>query len=201
MAPNPVHPGNLQQQIGESAAQSAEQMKKQQYEEQQRKLREISNRGIKSKSKDGKNLIDDFMSKTDLNLSSNLKQHSKSATPAASTQGNRQMNVFSGKYFQLYGCQSNKLSIVSNSYTVLGTVFSTVNVYTPFLYLNEIFFERRCKCSSVGLISYSACNRCVLNVYRPFLLLLEKCIFHQPQIAKCFHSGWKSYLPLNGNVH
>ena len=126
MTPNPMHPGNLQQQVGESAAQGIEQAKKQQYEEQQRKLREISSRGIKSKSKGGKNLIDDFMSKTDLNLSSNLKQHSKSATPAASTQGNRQMSVFSGKNFQLYVCHLNKmsLSIVSKSYTVKGTVCS-----------------------------------------------------------------------------
>ena len=57
-----------------SAQQNQDQIKKQQFEQQQRKLKEISSRGFRTKPKDGNNLVEDFISKTDLDLSSGLKQ-------------------------------------------------------------------------------------------------------------------------------
>ncbi len=55
-----------------------ESIKKQQFEEQQRKLKEISSRGVRAKPKDGKHLVDDFLSKNDLNLSAGFKMMPKS---------------------------------------------------------------------------------------------------------------------------
>ncbi len=54
--------------------------RKQQFVEQQRKLKEISSRGFRAKSKDGRNLVEDFLSKTDLNLSSGTQQKSKAGS-------------------------------------------------------------------------------------------------------------------------
>ena len=49
-------------------------LKQHKFEEQKRKLREMSNRGMRSNPKGGKSMVDDFLSKTDLNLSSQPKQ-------------------------------------------------------------------------------------------------------------------------------
>lgn len=74
------------------AAQNQELMKKKQFEEQKRKLKEMSSRGSKSKQDDGRNMLDALISKTDLGLSS-----SSSSGGFKKNSNNRPTNVFTGK--------------------------------------------------------------------------------------------------------
>lgn len=82
--PHQPHPGNV-------AAQNQEVLKRHQFEEQKRKLMELSSRGGKPKQKDGKNMIDDLISKADLGLSA------ISQTGFKNSSFNRPTNVFTGK--------------------------------------------------------------------------------------------------------
>ena len=88
-----------QSNTGDVMAQNQELQKKQQYEEQKRKLKEMSKRGPKSKQEDGKNMLDALISKADLGLSS-----SSSLGAVKKPTSKRQTNVFTGK---LVLCNSN----------------------------------------------------------------------------------------------
>ena len=77
---------------GNNAAQNQELLKRQKFEEQKRKLKEMSSKGAKSKQEAGKSMLDDLISKADLGLSSSSSSGSfkKSTNP-------RPTNVFTGK--------------------------------------------------------------------------------------------------------
>lgn len=75
-----------------TAVHNQELIKKQQFEEQKRKLKELSSKGGKSKRKDGNNMLNDLMSKADLGLSA--RSHSSGIKSSGTS---RPTNVFTGK--------------------------------------------------------------------------------------------------------